>query len=506
MLRTSLALCTVASIAAAQAPTFVTFGAGVRVTDIVTLQGGGVVATGYDATQGQAFLWTPAGGFQYIGGVDGGGFQKLSADATVVGSTMAGGARAGSWTAATGWTPVIGLGGSSGGTETTFYGLSGNGRVVVGLGWTIGNIGHAFRAESGTTIDLTPPWNNNPSRANTVNYAGDIVAGWRDQGVRQGVVWVNGTMQSLTYTPPAGGAAQRLGEALGMNQAGDHVVGYNNFDAPTNTAGWIWTRATNSTAMLPNLPNLGAPLPADVTADGTIVVGNGGGLPFGRTAIIWTNGVPQNAKDWLIGLGVPAASQYTQLGNVTACSEDGYAYSGYGSGANFNEPNGWIVYFPQALSVGTPFCAGDGSGAACPCGNSGLAGRGCANSVNADGGRLRGSGTASLAADSVSIYGDGMPNSNALYFQGTTQSAGGAGATFGDGLRCAGGTVVRLGTKTNVAGASSYPGAGDPSVSVRGLVVAPGTRTYQGWYRNAAAFCTASTFNLTNGLEVVWVP
>ena len=44
----------------------------------------------------------------------------------------------------------------------------------------------------------------------------------------------------------------------------------------------------------------------------------------------------------------------------------------------------------------------------------------------------------------------------------------------------------------------------DPSVSVKGLITAPGTRTYQVWYRNAAAFCTASTFNLSNGVSIVW--
>ena len=43
--------------------------------------------------------------------------------------------------------------------------------------------------------------------------------------------------------------------------------------------------------------------------------------------------------------------------------------------------------------------------------------------------------------------------------------------------------------------------------SACGFVVGtPGTRTYQVWYRNAAAFCNAETFNLTNGVEVVWVP
>jgi hypothetical protein len=65
---------------------------------------------------------------------------------------------------------------------------------------------------------------------------------------------------------------------------------------------------------------------------------------------------------------------------------------------------------------------------------------------------------------------------------------------------------VRLATKTNASGASQYPAAGDPSVSVRGGVLAPGMRTYQVWYRNAAAFCTTATFNLTNGLRATWVP
>jgi hypothetical protein len=66
--------------------------------------------------------------------------------------------------------------------------------------------------------------------------------------------------------------------------------------------------------------------------------------------------------------------------------------------------------------------------------------------------------------------------------------------------------VIRLGTKVNAAGASQYPAVGDPSVSVRGGVVAPGTRTYQIWYRNAADFCTSDTFNLSNGVQLTWTP
>jgi len=38
----------------------------------------------------------------------------------------------------------------------------------------------------------------------------------------------------------------------------------------------------------------------------------------------------------------------------------------------------------------------------------------------------------------------------------------------------------------------------------RSIEYSGGIRYYQIWYRDAAAFCTSNTFNLTNGLEVIW--
>jgi hypothetical protein len=58
----------------------------------------------------------------------------------------------------------------------------------------------------------------------------------------------------------------------------------------------------------------------------------------------------------------------------------------------------------------------------------------------------------------------------------------------------------------NAGGASSYPAAGDLPISLKGAVTAPGLRFYQTWYRNAASYCTPSTFNFTNGLVVLWNP
>jgi hypothetical protein len=151
--------------------------------------------------------------------------------------------------------------------------------------------------------------------------------------------------------------------------------------------------------------------------------------------------------------------------------------------------------------TGTAYCFGDGTGTACPCANSGSTGNGCANSVDANGGNLAGTGSASVTLDTFALQGSHMVSSSCLYFQGTTQVS----SAFGDGLRCAGGTTVRLTQTANVNGASTSPGAGLP-LSVAGGVLAGDVRNYQVWYRNAGTFCTASTFNLTNGLSVTWLP
>ncbi len=152
-------------------------------------------------------------------------------------------------------------------------------------------------------------------------------------------------------------------------------------------------------------------------------------------------------------------------------------------------------------------CAGDGSGSACPCANLSASGRGCPNSIFPKGALLEAFGTASLGADTLRLAGSSMPNSGALYAQGTQRqmSALGAGTPLGDGLRCVGGSIVRLGSKLNAGNASQYPGPSDPSISQRGGVLTVGRRVYQAWYRNAApGFCTPATWNLTNAIGVDW--
>lgn len=167
---------------------------------------------------------------------------------------------------------------------------------------------------------------------------------------------------------------------------------------------------------------------------------------------------------------------------------------------------------------GSP-CAPDGSGQAafcvagaistvfCPCGNTPAPGAvgGCLNSLGIPA-RSSGMGTPRLASDTVVLSGTQMPAlSSVLYFQGSIRHNVGNGSTFGDEIRCAGGGVTRLGTAINSpAGESQYPSGMQPSVSERGGVTQPGTRTYQAWYRNVAPFCTAAAFNTSNGWEIFW--
>jgi hypothetical protein len=148
------------------------------------------------------------------------------------------------------------------------------------------------------------------------------------------------------------------------------------------------------------------------------------------------------------------------------------------------------------------YCFGDGTGTACPCGNHGASGRGCANSVNPNGALLAVSGILATGNDTAVLTASGTPGTVlCVFFQGTATSAG---AVFGDGLRCTGGTVSRIGSKSAVAGSASYPGAGNAPLST-GVPSGGALRTYQAWYRNPANFCTPGTFNLTNGVRITWI-
>lgn len=152
---------------------------------------------------------------------------------------------------------------------------------------------------------------------------------------------------------------------------------------------------------------------------------------------------------------------------------------------------------------GGPYCFADGSGTPCPCGNDSGAATGCLNSGGV-GGTLVLTGSASVAADDLGFTASGLRrNQPALLFAGDNAVNGGDGVVFGDGLRCAGGGVLRLGVKfPDPAGDASW----GPGLTSLGGWTAGDTAYFQGWYRDPVNGPCGSTFNLTHGYEVVFLP
>lgn len=154
----------------------------------------------------------------------------------------------------------------------------------------------------------------------------------------------------------------------------------------------------------------------------------------------------------------------------------------------------------------TSYCFGDGTGTSCPCSPSpvpnGTAGYGCPNASNASGARLFQTGFASVSSDTLVLNStNAIPFGPGLYFQGSTQVAG--GTPFGNGLLCVGGSTPRLEVRfADGTGASTTTVA----VSVLGSNVAGNVRNYQLWYRDGAGFCTGAGFNLSNAVNLTWAP
>jgi hypothetical protein len=151
--------------------------------------------------------------------------------------------------------------------------------------------------------------------------------------------------------------------------------------------------------------------------------------------------------------------------------------------------------------------------AACPCGNPGIAGRGCDNSSGTGGATMTATGLASVASDSVVLTSSfEKPTAPTIFLQGSALSA--SGFVFGQGIRCAGGSIKRMYLHIAVAGVTSAPSGGDPKITARsaalGSVITPGsTRWYQAWYRDPTVLggCPVlSGYNASSGQQIIWGP
>jgi hypothetical protein len=170
---------------------------------------------------------------------------------------------------------------------------------------------------------------------------------------------------------------------------------------------------------------------------------------------------------------------------------------------------------PPCQHPGHVICEpGAGSVSACPCANPpGSAGRGCDNSAFTGGAQLAASGASVLSNDTLAFATSGeTPSATSILLQST--AADPQGFSAGQGVRCTTGLLRRMYVRTASAGSIGVPGPGDPSISARsaalGDPIAQGQHRYYGvYYRdpNVLGGCSsASTFNITQQLDVLWHP
>lgn len=155
-----------------------------------------------------------------------------------------------------------------------------------------------------------------------------------------------------------------------------------------------------------------------------------------------------------------------------------------------------ICDFELPRMIIEPVCFGDSQLAICPCLNGTQAGQGCENSTGV-GGVLTYTGTASVAADDLHLYGYQCRQlQTGVFLQGGALAA----LSFRDGILCVAPPTLRLEfVQTDFVGqATSTVSLVNAGNNVPGI-----TRYYQLWFRDPGGPCGAGS-NLTSALRVVW--
>lgn len=233
------------------------------------------------------------------------------------------------------------LGASSSGGTSSAWGMSSDGKNIVGLAWTTSARAEGVYWKDGEPIvglGTTVPTRS--SRADAVSADGSVIVGWQDaiNGVRQGAIWRNGVQELLKDND-----GNILGAATAVSADGKTVVGIKN----TTGEGYIWNETDGTVFVSSNNPDYITSMSV-LSDDGKTALG----LSFDPTqsilmaeGFIWTKeGGKVNLNDYVASLG------FDDLGIVfavpTGISPDG-KYLG-GIGANFAEGDakGFLIKLP----------------------------------------------------------------------------------------------------------------------------------------------------------------
>ncbi len=315
----------------------------------------GVVVAGSSATEAsglnvEAARWTTDDGLIPLGFLPGAGnaFSRAWAvsddGAVVIGisrSVSVTSREAFRWTPATG---MVGLGDFPGGHfESTAYGLTPDGATIVGYGSQSPiALPTAFTWTEATGLVVLPvPATWTASIAYDVTPDGRVCAGYAgNKDTSVAAHWTNGAFEALPQPP-----SMTLARARGVSDDGTVVVGYAR-DAATNEALAVrWTPA--GPEVLPEIPGGDVYHEAyAVSGDGRVVVG----VSITGGAFVWT---PERGtrlvRDALLDAGLDVGAWV--LASAQDVSADGTVIVGNGTNPQ-GEREGWRAVLPRTTVAG----------------------------------------------------------------------------------------------------------------------------------------------------------
>ena len=206
--------------------------------------------------------------------------------------------------------------------------------------------------------------------------------------------------------------------------------------------------------------------------------------PNGSTVLATADSEPEGVNEELTGVLLDPPGQY-----FVRVFDDG--------GANSSQLYRFEL---SSTSTATTFCdQTDGSLAACPCGNVGDPVSGCDIAQGTGGVSVTVISQETSPQNRVTMRAAGFPPStspSAVVIRSNGLET--SGVVFGDGVRCVGVPLVRLGATAAFLGFSDHTFG-------HGTGAGSGEFYYQVWFRNTpGSFCTPSAFNLSNGRALSW--
>ncbi|WP_300674276.1 T9SS type A sorting domain-containing protein [Soonwooa sp.] len=204
------------------------------------------------------------------------------------------------------------------GQDASVWGMSSDGKTIVGLGFKSGWEAHGIKwTEAAGIVDLGSTHADSSSRANAINDDGSVIVGWQDDDFdRFGVYWKNGQQYHLKDA----NGEEVIGEIGGVSGDGKTMIGYN-YDYP-----FIWNE-TDGYQEFPHEDPMYEGSAVAVSDDGKRMIGYyrpWGQGAFAGSAFIWTKekgivdlneyvaslGIADNGMTFSLPLGMSPNGKY----------------------------------------------------------------------------------------------------------------------------------------------------------------------------------------------------